>query len=361
MKTGILTFHKAVNYGAVLQTYALQKIMSTYGENEVINYISHEDKRRYYTCHWDKKSLISVCRSTITNLIQFIINIRFMQFRTRFLVVSEKITRKYQLKDYCNDVDAIVVGSDQVWNTEITNGDLSYFFNFDTSAKKISYAASIGTVGFQKEYINEIVKNVNDFSAISVREETALKEINKIVYNAQEVKRVLDPTLLLNKEDWMLVAKKPVNIPKTFVILYGFGINNDMVGAAKKIAEQSKAKVVLIGNYIRKLDKDICIKRFLSPQEWVYMFLQAEAVVTNSFHGTAFAINFGKFVKVYSSRTQLSDTNSRIDDLLLWFDLNKDYNNDKLLCTNVETVQMKLNDFRNMSREFINEALMEER
>lgn len=355
MKIGILTFHRAINYGAILQAYALQTILNEGHEVELINYEDEENKKRYSKLPINCVNPVSGLRNYITNQIQAANSKKFLFFRDNNLNQSMYISNKKDLKKYCDKYDAIIVGSDQVWNLDITNNDLSYFLDFASSTKKISYAASFGVRYIKKDMLDQVIELLRKFDAVSVRESTGCKLLSDYGIVA---KRVFDPTLLLNAEEWRKIARRPSWLPQKYIAVYGFGVDEIMLQHAKDIAEKSESKVVLIGNFIKKPIKGISVKRVVSPEEWVYIFLNAESVVTNSFHGIAFSINFGKKFWAFNSKTNLTETNSRIEDILKLFEL--DCCDSAISSSNIYSlnrVNAILAEMREYSREFLRKAV----
>ena len=183
MKIGILTFHDAHNYGAVLQAYALKKYIQSLGhEAKIINYhhktIPDGFPREGHEERWDKFN-------------------KFINELTDF--EEEVCTSEEDLEK--QDVDAWICGSDQIWNTEITRGfNKGFFLDFETKSKKISYAVSMGIPELPEEHEEHFKRSINKLDVISVREES-LKEYAKKFTN-KKIEKTLDPTLLLEASDY---------------------------------------------------------------------------------------------------------------------------------------------------------------
>ena len=171
-KVGILTFHDAHNYGAVLQAYALKKYIRKIGyDAKIINYhhstIPNGFPREGYENRWDK----------------------FDKFIKELSDYEENIyTSEEELEKH--DIDFWVCGSDQIWNTDITRGfNKGFFLDFKTNGKKISYAVSMGIPELPEEYEEEFRKSINQIDNISVREETLKQYAEK--FTEKEITKVL--------------------------------------------------------------------------------------------------------------------------------------------------------------------------
>ena len=313
MKVGVITFHNVLNYGAVLQTYALQKKMRDLGiESAVIDYNSPffisnivkpkifryknpfhylEDKRFY------KKSCIKQAK--------------IKRFSGKFIEKTERIDFE-SLTDISKQFDYIVTGSDQVWNEKVIKGDYSFFLNFVPPQKRCAYAASIGAKRFLPENLPVIRGLLKEYKAISVREETAKKALKQQM-NIESV-RVLDPTLLLDKNQYneLICPSKKTN--QKYILLYLLNYSKTLVQSAKRLSKKLGIPVFCINPTKKRIygvedysSSGIC--------EFLELISKAEFVITNSFHGVAFSINYNKQFNVELMPSAI-DVNSRITDLL---------------------------------------------
>lgn len=308
MKAGILTFHYVYNYGAVLQVYALQKTLSNYcDEVYVVNYVSKDVIAPYKIITYDKSLGVR------TNARKILKNITVLPFKLGQKIKFNKIMRhklnltcKYgteaQLKTISPKFDVFVCGSDQVWNPLITNGvSDAYFLNFgNKNVKRISYAASIGVDKIEEEYKNEIISRVNKLDYISVREKTAAKELEKICDKKIDV--VLDPTLLLSKEEWANIMIAPP-VKEKYLLVYVLEDNPALVEIVNYISDLLNLKVIHFG-IRKKFEREIKRAYVSSPEEFLGYFHNASFVVTNSFHGTVFSVINQKQFVVIPHRTR---------------------------------------------------------
>lgn len=297
MKIGLLTFHAAHNYGAVLQAYATQEKVKELGYTiEVINYNpDYLIKQKLFPIS-SKQSFIINAKLVFEGIITLPWKIKrrqnFIDFNCNKLNLSKK---NYQNIPFIEnmDYDWYIMGSDQVWNCKLTKGfDSVYLGNFKTkpAAKKISYAASMSHYALTNEQKQEFSKLITNFNAISVREEE-LHDYLANNYN-QESTVVLDPTLILDTEKWSSMAVKP-KISKKYVLVYSIDLRNEAMRMANSIAKEIGAEVIELS---MNVDKNVLKNGYqtASPEEYVGLFQNAEFVITSSFHGTAFSVIFNK-------------------------------------------------------------------
>lgn len=289
-KIGIITIHSDLNYGAALQAYALNQFLIDRGYNsEIINYIKIPNHPRHYPFP--------------VNIAYWLMNRpRYNRYR-KFLKasISAKTWNSVDelMHGFEEPYDVLISGSDQVWNP--TCGGLvdklnpCYYLAFADGRKykKIAYASSLGSYRFNKEEINSVGKWLGEFEHLSTRELEGKEHLESFLNH--EVKVVLDPTLLLNRKEWLKVAT-PVSKLKNenFVLVYYIDEIAECVEYARKVADKHGWKVAMMTNTARRFPGvDINIP-FCGPAEFLWLFDNAQFVCTNSFHGTAFSVNFNK-------------------------------------------------------------------
>lgn len=290
MKVGILTFHDAHNYGAVLQAYALKKYLIKLGyEAKIINYHHYTMPdgfpKSYNEKRWEKFN------SFIKNLIDN----------------EEKV---YQTEEELEklEIDFWICGSDQIWNPEITKGiNKGFFLDFKTKGKKISYAVSMGIPELPKQYEEEFKKCIEKLDYISVREE-ALKDYVKR-FTDKTVTRTIDPTLLLEKKEYEELTLE--NKYGKYVLINELTPDERLTQIAKRIALEKNLKIIELND--KKKENYFCEQiSDASPQEYLTLIKNANAIITNSFHGTVFSIIFEK---EFYTITRLN-RNSRMENIL---------------------------------------------
>lgn len=357
MKIGILTFHNAVNYGAVLQAYALKKFLEENdNEVEIINYKSEFIENVYNKPFSKNYSLKSKIKNIMTWNIQLKRNKKFEEFARNFLEINNTDVVNKIMESIEKKYDKIIVGSDQVWSTLCTNNDTTYYLDFvSDSSKKISYAASFGIVDENYYENKEIKKLLSEFSKVSVRENIGL-EIYKKMTNKSAITCV-DPTFLLSKNEWTKELPK-INVPN-YLLVYSLGMDDYIVEYAKKIAATKSLNIIyftLNNLFTIKNRKKVIIG---SPMEFLSYIEKADFIVTNSFHGTAFSIIFNKEFIVVKNNNKKHD-NSRLENIINLLNLNDrlvDRDNMKIVDKKIEynEVNLRMNELVGSSKKFLKE------
>lgn len=293
MKIGILTFHCAHNYGAVLQAFALQEYIKDIGhEVEVIDY-----RPQYLTDTISRFPFIKRIQLRIKSILIQLIKRKyanerkrgFIDFQLKYLNISDS---SYPFPFPTNyDYDLYVIGSDQVWNTSITNGyDPIFFGEFivKKGAQIISYAASMPSFRTSEAEKELLIKYLNNFSAISVRE--ASLAVNLQPLYANKISIVLDPTLLLPTSFWYNLVVD-LHLQSPYLLMYAVANYQATIELAYTLAQEVGLKLVVICGSLSNRRNEISYIT-PNPQEFVSWFKNAEFIVTSSFHGTAFSLIF---------------------------------------------------------------------
>ena len=290
-KIGILTFHCSNNYGAVLQAYALRQTLERlHPQNEVcvINYrCKGTITPTSFTDIKKKKGLIGALLhyKQINHM-----NEKFDLFRKNHLHLSKEYYKVEDLKRDMDEFDVVISGSDQVWNLRWSDGDTVYFQTFhDQNQKKYSYAASFGFQELDEDLISEYKAALQKFNAISVREKSGLDIIEKQLGLTGH--HNIDPTLLLDKEDWSKLAKVP-QLKGKYILVYMVPKQQSIIDRAISLRKITGLPIVMLSKNLRPAN--VIHRGESSPEEYVGWFKNAEFVVTNSFHGTAFSCIFQK-------------------------------------------------------------------
>lgn len=312
MRIGILTFHAAHNYGAVLQCYALQTYIRSIGHDvSVINYRNERMLAGYKV--FNKKRFVR--KNPFLFLEQLLIELQYYRLRknraigfNNFIENNLKLEAVSTIED--NPYDLIIVGSDQVWNTKLTYGYDSYYwgeFARPSNTKLASYAASMQDSWPQSE--DSIISNkLKHFDYLSVRESSLQEELLKKL--GKNVSHVVDPTLLLTGEQWSKVAKKPM-IEKPYLFLYQVDCKKQNEEIARRIACEKGLELVCLSAEATDTNSKSVIAS--SPSEFVGLFLYADFVICSSFHGTVFSLLFRKpFLSIKSGKGK----NARVASLL---------------------------------------------
>lgn len=303
MKVGIFTLHRALNYGAVWQCWALKQMCEQLGHHvEIIDYnpFGHYTYRGFLRHRPDKA-------------IAYIRNFRFFNKFVKEMLNPTEHTESHEwiVKNPPKD-EAYIVGSDTVWCNGVV-GDLinSYLLDFAPKhVRKISYAASVGG----EVASNEIMfrKHLPTFHSIAVREPIYLKELSEWACN--NVIDVCDPTLLLKSDDYHKLEIRK-RVPKHYILVFDLAGDPFIKEAAMLLKKIYGYKILnATGKFLKWAD----INYFgLKPQEWLYLMHNADVVCTNSFHGTAFSIIFERpFICCQAKSSGRAKTNSRAENLL---------------------------------------------
>lgn len=291
MKIGILTFINTINFGASLQAYALQETLNKMGEKaEIIRYKNKdiEDKEK----NKGKRSLNlkGIYRQLIMGNGLRKKTEAFKKYEEKNLRFGLELNEK-DFKEINNYYDLFITGSDQVWNMRITEKNYLYFLNFvNDNNKKISYAPSFGNDKFPEEEKENTANLLSQFKAISVREKSGSELIKKISNIDATV--VLDPTLLLDKEEWENRIEFVPNL-KHYILVY-FPHDKKKVFDFVKILKKKTGLPVVYLSISPKIQKGVKTIYNASPDEFLGWMKNADYVVTGSFHGTAFSINLNK-------------------------------------------------------------------
>jgi len=297
MKIGTLTFHAAHNYGAMLQAYALVTFLRNYGHQaEVINFLPyiHNNYERFPYMYMMYRSRGDHPVYALLRSIKHYKRYKkktplWHSFETFLIDYIPKSKRIFYTKDIKGlKYDAIVCGSDQIWNPALTDGYKDCFFGkgMPESIKKISYAGSNGNGMVSCEDETIFLNLISNFDAISVRE-AGLQHY--LITHGIEAKTVLDPVFLLKKEDWFNIAIDCEH--ENYVFTYSFWEPEHFFETAYEISKQLHLKLICMRYEKTDMPSEdiiqICDK---GPREFLGYIKNASFVVTNSFHGTAFSI-----------------------------------------------------------------------
>ncbi|MGL5435348.1 MAG: polysaccharide pyruvyl transferase family protein [Lachnospiraceae bacterium] len=284
-----MTFAKELNYGAVLQAYALQEKLASYGEVNILNY----DMKKSSFLKAGLKQKIYLALTFIKTKKK---ERKFRQFFDKHYRFSAKVDYLSQVSELAKHYDHLFVGSDQVWNKDITKTDSDLFFlNFETGpAKKNSYAASAGKSNLNQEDLESIKMALQNYNKISVRE-SSLKD----ALGNKQIDVVIDPTLLLTQNEWCEKLQLENN-PGEYILVYDLQRNQKLISAVNDLTKETGLPIVHFG-YFNRYEGKTKSAATASPKEFLSLILNAKYVVSNSFHATVFSLIFEKqFVSILS-------------------------------------------------------------
>lgn len=357
MNVKIITRHAVANYGSVLQAYALQKAIEKIGHKaEIINYIRLDEQGKNIVdtmlkrnSKWNKNIFLR----TIYKILQMPVYnksyLKFEKFRKCLLNETERIYSNSEELKELPEADVYCTGSDQVWG-KIGNVDFdeNYFLDFVPKGKKcISYAASFGKSELSDELLDNLSKLLAKYSHITVRENSAKKILeDKKIFSEQ----VLDPTLLLSKDEWKEIINDEVK-EKDYVLIYQLHRDKKLEKYAEEFARRTNKKLIRISISWLYVFKSGKLSYMPSINKFLEYFKNCEYVITDSFHATVFSIIFNKkFIDILPNKT-----GTRIVSILQLLGLEnrivKNYNDFSLINKEIDyyDVNIKLDNERNKS------------
>lgn len=301
-KAVFITIHVGANFGSVLQTVATSYVLRQLGvEAEVLDY---RPPRVLYKRLFKKafNGYFAPIRLMVWMLMKVYNDHIYLGFVKRNCKLTPTFYSMNEVKGHLPEADYYVSGSDQVWNSTHNEGiDPMYYFPYVPDDKTIfAYSSSFGKENLPKEEIKVITPWLKRFRAISVREESARQLLSRM--GIENAVHLLDPTLMLNRETWksLYITKWVVDKPYILVFLPYNTVSKDLVyQTARKIAQLKRLEVVTFSWEIfseKLADRTI---KYAKPEDFLSLFYYADVVVTNSFHGTAFAINMNRQMWVY--------------------------------------------------------------
>lgn len=294
-KVGILTFYNAMNYGAILQCYALQTEIESMGcDVEVVDYTPEYFNKVFFD---PMKPFNAIgLKNKIKSFAKLIL--KFNQQKKASSKQGELrrfISQNLKVGKTIGDgagiyYDVIVAGSDQIWNLELLENDITYLLDFDGDYKRVSYAASFKISDIDDFAMQAYKKYLSRFDNISVRENN-LKEFLSGHLNINS-DCVLDPTFLLNEEDWSSLVKKDRLINNNYLLIYHVNQPVELINMAFEYAKLNNLEVVSL-NTLDVREKYVDYSN-ASIEEFLNLIKYANTIFTTSFHGMAFSINFHK-------------------------------------------------------------------
>lgn len=342
MRVATLTYQRHDNYGAMLQCYALQKKIESLGvETEVIDYVCKVSEMPFSIAALKAKGpkrYLTGCIGALTRLPRAK---QFSKFRNECLKMTKTVTEK-NISQLGATFDGYIVGSDNVWNSDITGLDERYFLSFvPDKRKRASYAASFGSSKINDAQRGQYRELLKDFAILDSREESGARLIGELT--GCEAGVVCDPTVLLSRKDWEAIAIEPT-IKGKYLLAYQMVPSKAFVDFVRGIAKEKGLKIVYVpfpyGLLRCKTEMTI------GPNEWLGLFKNAEFIITDSFHGCVFATIFQKEFVV-----RISQLGERIEHLLTVLGIRERVVNsteDVKALANIDyrSVQKRLDDFR---------------
>lgn len=327
MKIATITCHDVYNYGASLQAYALQQYLLKQGHAaEIIDYKPYYLTGRYNWRHIPAESRLYPHRDSIwIQCIYFLLKNRkiyktigrkhkFDEFKQKYLTLTNRTyTSAEELRTTPPPADLYIAGSDQIWNTSCENGkDAAFYLDFgNNDTRRISYAASFAVSDVDSACRNFIAEKLQRFDAISVREQTGVGIIANLAAE-KKAEQVEDPVFLLDRQHWEDLSACTTPQEK-YVLVYDFTNDPIIREHAQQTARRLGVRIYSLNDFapLSYADRNISDA---GPLEFLAWIKNAEFVISNSFHATAFSVIFHKPFLTYPLREKKN--HSRMQDFL---------------------------------------------
>ena len=363
-RIGVLTMHRVLNYGSILQAYATKRVIESLGHDcEIIDY---RYPNEFHYAHGRKKYAITwkgriARRFSLTKKWRRLN--RFRNFQEKYLNLSREYISPEDIRNNPPNYDIYLVGSDQVWNPKYLFEDTVFLLDFvPNDKKKISYASSFSTNKIPEAFKEKYIRLLSQFESISVRETNGAKLVKELTGRDASVN--IDPTLLLKPDDWNKICSRSKLCKRPYILVYilTYAVGdipclNDIV---RKLKQEKNAQIIYLGNRIEGIYCDRYIDN-CSPSQFISLVRWTSFIITTSFHGTAFALNYGiPFISIADNKAD-----DRIYSLLQQLDATRHmmYKNDNVSSLFLgeinETIKSNLVMLRNKSVEYLKKCLKE--
>ena len=297
MKAAVITRHGISNYGSLLQAMATQQVIEDLGHTcEIIDYIrndesymQHEKTLLKRKPEWNDNPVKRMMYLAVRQPAGIAAGKYFEKAQKKYLKLSKRYTTGEQLVRDRPEADVYITGSDQVWGP-VENGsyDSSYCLSFtEESDRRIAYAASFGHTDMTPELENYYKKWLSRYESIAVREDSAVEILRNMGIQAVQV---LDPTLLLDASYWSRYTQ-PIREGK-YLLIYQLHNDRRLDEYAEKAAASTKLPLIRISASLHQISRKGKFVWLPETGQFLSYIKNAECLITDSFHGTAFAINF---------------------------------------------------------------------
>lgn len=369
-KVGIITYHASYNCGSMLQAYALQLFLKKNGYMpEMIDFVSLGQKR-VYNLYSKKKSIKSIIRNSIIFLHESEIirsNHRYELFKKNFFNLTPYITNNtFEIID---NYDFVIAGADQIWNITIADYDDAYFLPWVTKSKRIAYAPSFGARNII-DYTNDKEKFkglLNSFDSLSIRENNGQKWIEDLI--GEKVPVVLDPTLIIEPEDYEEITSDELNLPEKYIFYYSPSFSLNINKLVNQISKKYGLPVIAFNAksfYLKGMNfTNFDLPSIQDPTTYLQLIKNATMVITTSFHGSIFSTIFKRNFWIVKNGGMFEDDDrvltlvkqTSIENRLIpiQFDENFNYMEDM----NYEQYDINLKRLKKHSQEFLLNAMDE--
>lgn len=320
-KVATVTFHRAQNFGSVLQTYALQQFVQWVGaaRGEKIEYcvvdVQPRMQAELYNIYKKGFSITNFIKNSVAFLYCKKLKTKqkkFQQFLSEYIHLSKEYKTVERLYENVPAYDYFISGSDQIWNVRSCDFEDYFYLDFVKSAKKISYAASFGPlkIDWSQYDADKYASLLKEYAYISTREEGSAENVLKLTEKQPEIH--VDPTLLLDREEWRKIQSKSNYKDGKYILMYCLEPTKEQLRIVKSISKKLRLPIVItrynnkndiVNGFVKKYDAGPC--------DFLSLIDNAALVITSSFHGTAFSLIYRKTFYVLHGKTD-----NRISDIL---------------------------------------------
>lgn len=377
MKTvGIATIHGICNFGSLLQTFATQQVVQKFGYKPTV--INYKYPNEYHEREYRKKTPYAVGKRTLFMRIKLALYARlglkrnlakkqilFQQERKKLLNETKLYPTKEALRSDPPHFDIYLTGSDQVWNPRYMRGDNSYLLDFVENVPKVAFSASFGTTELTDKQKTDMQPFLDQYIKVSLREPSGVDLMKNICGKPAEC--TCDPTLLLSGKEWSDIFNDPRLIKEDYILCYILTYTANPYPYAAKlirhIQKHLKKKIVILDESGRYwLDFRYKSYRAYGPRQIVNLFKNASFVISSSFHGAAFSVNFQKdFYSLFPKGVK----DERQESLLKLLGAEERFihvgdplpSSADLKIKNWESINERLTDYRQYSLNFLKTAL----
>lgn len=375
--TGLVSVFDAPNYGTVFQAFALQHALKKMGvDSEYITYTPSrvsslrvklsKIKKRIKTL-FIKKSVITsngLDDYSFFDSREFkAVKKGYSHFVRKYIKASPQLYNPITIS-MCKRYTEYMVGSDQTWSESMNvSKDRLFFLNQITSYPKYSYAPSIGSTIISSNHLDYIIRSLLSYRYLSCRERKNCTTLTAAL--GREVRYVIDPTLLLTPAEWDAISAPNTLCKDGYILCYILGEKESISCFADELGKQKNLPIYYIVTRPKYLNKENCL--FPTPEQFISLIRDAAYVVTDSFHGSIFSINFSKNFYSFTKRENCVDRhisdNDRILEILNEFSLTDRFrkDDDSRISDDIDfsKVQRTLDELRKESMSYLSEMTKE--
>lgn len=313
MKIGILTFHNTTNYGAIYQTFALQRYINSLSvECEVIDYNNSYLLKNYSINPFKTEKLSIFVKRILFFGSNYKLKNAFDGFSKKNIKLSKRSFDENSISDADMVYDLFISGSDQVWNLKLNGNDENYFMKFSSDYKKRnSYAASLGKVDFTDNEFYKLKELLSIQNNISVREKQSIDILDNLDLNKKVLSHI-DPTFLVKKEEWEKISEN-YNIKGEYIFVYEVSRTPYLRDFSIFLSKKFNLKIIFISGSSKNI-KGATKLTGVGPERFLSLIMNSKYVVTSSFHGLALSLILNKNV-YFDVQSETGNLNSRLENL----------------------------------------------